>query len=515
MVIGVSQGLALPMEGALPPDLQGTLFRVGPARAGTRRAWARGSGGAAAPGGDGGGDGPVSGPRGALHAVELRDGKAVSYVRRESDADAGVFWHAGSVLALPEAGLPSQYSRFLEPEDFAGGLTVPIASHVHRVAADGARVLFAVDDGVDRVSASKSVSEGAEAGGGGESASDGIWLRIGEWDAAGGLRTAQSVELERATWQHDIGVTANHIVFIESPTARLAQADAAEAEADADSDSDADAEGSGSAVPFRWVPGAEGWMGVVRRGGGGGGVGWGGGGGGSGAGGDGWGDGGGDGAVRWFRLDPCLVTHVLGASEVGVASDGVEGIVLYVCRYAAPEAGQPVDLSASVVAAPGIGLSTIGGGLATLERWRIVGDRVERAQLDDRHVEYPRIDAMCEGAHFRYGYCVEMSWGDESGSDVSPGGLLRFDLDRDEVAAWNPGAGGRPSEPVFVRATDGHGDDEGWLLTVVDDAHRGASDLYVLDASSLGRRGPEAVIHLPERLPVRSHGEWVPADRYR
>ena len=180
----------------------------------------------------------ASQPRGALHAIEIRDGKAVSYVRRESEADAGVFWHAGSVLALPESGLPSRYSRFLEPEEFAGALTVPIASHVHRVAADGSRVLFAVDDGSGRTAETHGERTDPE----------GIWLRIGEWEAAGGLRSAQSVELERATWQHDIGVTANHVVFIESPTTRLAQAEE-------------------SAVPFGWVPGAEGWMGVVRRGG--------------------------------------------------------------------------------------------------------------------------------------------------------------------------------------------------------------------------------------------------------
>jgi len=399
--------------------------------------------------------------RGALHAVELREGEAVSYLRRESEADAGVFWHAGSVLALPEAGLPSQYSRLLEPEEFGGALTVPIASHAHRTAADGSRVLFAVDDGTARtVEASQ-----------GEGEPEGIWLRIGEWEAGGGLRRAQSVELERATWQHDIGVTANHVVFIESPTTKLADQ-------------------SGSAVPFGWVPGAEGWMGVVRRGGGG---------------------------VRWFRLDPCLVTHVLGASEVGTGADGdaADGaIVLYVCRYAAPEAGQPVDLSASVVDPNGIGLSTIGGSLAVLERWRIVGERVERTQLDERHVEYPRIDTVCEGAAFRYGYCVEMTWGGSSG-DVSPDGLLKFDLDRDEVAAWYPGPWRRASEPVFVRASDGRSDDEGWLLTVVEDANEGTSSLYVLDASSMGRRRPEAIIRLPERLPLRGHGEWVSAHHYR
>ncbi len=475
-MIGVERTLPLPMEGSLPPDLQGTLFRVGPRRR------------AVEPGGDdredrdgGAGDDEGVGDaeldagrrRGALHAVELRDGQAVSYLRRDTEADAGVLWHAGSVLALPEVGLPSRYSRLLEPEDFAGGLTLPIASHVHLVASDGARVLFAVDDGT-----------GGTPDGGDETQE--AFLRIGEWDASGGLRTAQSVELERATWQHDVGVTAHHVVFIESPTTRLAG-------------------DNRSAVPFRWLPGSGGWVGVARRGGS-------------------------ATHVRWFRLDPCLVTHVLGAyeeGEIGAATGAADAIVLYVCRYGAPEPGQPVDLSSSVVGQAGIGLTTIGGSLGVLERWRIAGYDLEREVVDDRYVEYPRIDATCEGGKFRYGYCIEMDWGDRARDtqrsptparpdvDAHPAGLLKFDLHRSSSVAWNPGPGCTASEPVFVRASDGHSDDEGWLLTVVDDANRGASDLYVLDASSMARRRPEAVIHLPERLPPRSHGEWVPADRYR
>jgi carotenoid cleavage dioxygenase-like enzyme len=198
-----------------------------------------------------------------------------------------------------------------------------------------------------------------------------------------------------------------------------------------------------------------------------------------------------------------------------------------VCCYPAPEPGQPVDLSASVVGVEGIGLTTIGGGLAVLEEWRIVGDRVERVQVDEQYVEYPRMDPLCEGDAFRYGYCIEMAWRDmpsrpesAAGSggphgSVSPSGLLKVDVQSNEMTAWSPGPWRTASEPIFVRASDGRSDDEGWLLTVVDDANRGSSDLYVLDASSMGRRRPEAVIHLPERLPLRSHGEWVPADRYR
>ncbi|HSZ36646.1 MAG TPA: carotenoid oxygenase family protein [Acidimicrobiales bacterium] len=491
MVIGIEQA-SLPMEGALPPDLEGTFFRVGP-----RSPWAQrsaeyvegdGSDERASRGtGTGAGaatdvepdDGhPDEGglPVGALHAVEFRDGKAVTYRWSESDADASVFWHAGSVLALSETGLPSQYSRFLEPEDFSGSLSVPIASHVHRVASDGTRVLFAVDErGRTDSTPSPTPVDGAR---------EGIWLRIGEWAAGGALQRAQAVELERATWQHDIAVTPDHVVFIESPTTPLGDK-------------------RGHAVPFGWVPGAEGWLGVVPR------------------------DGDGT-AVRWFRLDPCLVTHVLGAWE-----EDTGDIVLFVCRYDAIEAGRPYDPTESVVGPRGVGLTSIGGSLALLERWRVTPDRVERAQVDDRYVEYPRMDAVLDGLPFRYGYTVEQHWADAGDGavgarrsagmdphavferDAAPIGLLKFDVSRDEAVAWHPGPGRRPSEPLFVRAVDGRGDDEGWLLSVVEDVNRGTSDIYVLDASSMGRRGPEAVIHLPLRLPLRSHGEWVPADRYR
>ncbi|HXY27197.1 MAG TPA: carotenoid oxygenase family protein [Acidimicrobiales bacterium] len=443
MVIGLDQAPVLPMEGALPPDLQGTLLRVGPSAAA-----GRGSPAPAGPGPEAAAETPGAAeepPPGALHAVELRDGKAVSYLCRESLADAGVFWHAGAVLALPECGLPSRYTRLLEPEPFAGGLTVPVASHVHRVAADGTRVLFAVDDR--------------------DAQTQGVVLRVGEWDASGALRTAQQVDLERATWQHDLGVTATSVVVIESPTRRL--------------EGVTDASGP---VPFGWSIDAEMRLGVVPRGG--------------------------DGtAVRWIRLDPCLVTHVLGAVDLGQGD-----VELVVCRYDVPEQGQPFDRAASVVGPSGIGLSAIGGSLAVLERWRTAGATVQRTQLDERHVEHPRIDARCEGGAFRHGYCVETGWADHG---VEPRGLLKVDVARGEMTPWRPGSGRRPAEPLFVRAADGQGDDEGWILVLVDDPDRGASDLYVLDASELGRRRPEAVVHLPARLPLRSHGEWVPADRYR
>jgi carotenoid cleavage oxygenase len=427
----------LPIDGVLPPDLQGTLVRVGP-----------GSGG--------GGD-----EAGALHAVELRDGTAVSYVTARSSADANVFWHAGSVLALAESGLPQRFSRLLEAEAFDGGLSQPIASHVHRDPASGGRVLFGVEPGTETSSAV---------------------LRIGEWDAAGALVHYAGVTLDRATWQHDIGVTAGHVVFMESPTEF--GADLAEPKSGVGADDVVPA----AAVPYRWAPGAEGWIGVVSRSG--------------------------DGSnVRWIRQDPCLVTHVLGAYDEG----GGAAIVLYVVRYPVPESGQPFDLDSSVVGPDGIGMSLIGGGLGVLERWRIEGETCEQTQVDDRSVEYVQVDPLCEGSQFRYGYGVELAAGaaGDTNEAVDHLGLLQIDVMKDEVRQWHPGEYRVASEPLFVRAADGHGDDEGWLLTIVHDATRGTSDLYVLDASSFGRRGPQAVVHLPASLPFRSHGTWIGADRYR
>jgi carotenoid cleavage dioxygenase-like enzyme len=411
----------LPTDGVLPPDLQGTLLRVGP-------------------GADGGG---------VVHAVELRDGTAVTCLSAASSADATVFWQAGSVLALAETGLPQQFSRSLEPEEFGGGLSSPVASHVHRDASTGGRVLFGLDDGAETT-----------------------LLRVGEWDAVGALVHHQSVTLERATWQHDLGVTERHLVIVESPT------EVAPSSVGSPDDSVA----VPVPVPFRWTLGEPTWVAVVPR----------------------QGDGSG---ARWFRLDPCLVTHVLHAYDDG------DDIVLYVCCYPVPEQGQPVDLAASVLGREGIGECPIGGGLAVLERWRIAGERLERTVVDDRLVEYPRSDPLCEGLPFRYGYCVELAEGVDG---VDQLGLLRFDMARDVISSWSPGQYRTASEPLFVRAVDGRSDDEGWLLTVVHNATRGASDLYVLDASSLSARSrPQAVVHLPVALPFRSHGEWVGADRYR
>ena len=117
------------------------------------------------------------------------------------------------------------------------------------------------------------------------------------------------------------------------------------------------------------------------------------------------------------------------------------------------------------------------------------------------------MDDAVAGLPHRYGYCTRL----EDRAD-QPGyrGLVKYDLVRDESIRFDPGEHLSPGEPVFVRAADGRGEDEGWILSVVYDATRDASDLVILDATSFGGP-PVATVHLPARVPFGFHGSWVPA----
>lgn len=427
----------LPVDGALPPVLEGMLVRNGPNPAVVpdpdRYHWFAGDG--------------------MVHAVEFRDGQAVSYRNRwvrtrqlaaevgtpaprgpdepiDGPANTHVVWHGGRLLALVESGFPHRLSVGLETlavEDFDGALASPMTAHPHVDPVTGAMACFGYD------------------------VFGPPFLRYHEIDAGGTLVHTTEIEIPRATMQHDFGVTATRVVFMDLPVVF-----------------ELDMVAAGVAIPFRWEPEAGARIGVLDRGG--------------------------DGtAIRWVAIDPCYVFHVMNAFDDGPA------VVLDVCRY-----DRTFDTGEG---------EAIGSVLPVLERWRVdpTAGSFERTLLDDRAAEFPRVDDVLVGRPYRYGYCAET--GREDGAD-SFDALLRYDLVRDEALRWDPGPGLSPGEPIFVRDPDGRADDEGWVLCVVYDASRDASDVVVLDGSSFGGK-PEAVVHLPCRVPFGFHGSWIPAARFR
>jgi carotenoid cleavage dioxygenase-like enzyme len=266
-------------------------------------------------------------------------------------------------------------------------------------------------------------------------------------DADGQLTINRPLDVPALTLMHDFGLTADHVVFMDLPllfNLRLALTRQDERD-----------------IPYRWDDHYGARLGVLRR----------------------------DdpyGPVRWFDIDPCYVFHIANAYDV--ASSNGNCIVLDVVRY--PEMWR--DTSEF-------------GVDAALWRWKINLDTgvVEETQLDDRDVEFPRVDDRLAGAAARYSVAV------------GSGALVRYDLQRGTSAEYRFGGGGShgapgaPDEAVFAPAIGESDELAGWYLNYVYDPVSHGSDLVIIDAADF-EGGPVARVRLPRRVPHGFHGNWIP-----
>jgi carotenoid cleavage dioxygenase-like enzyme len=262
-------------------------------------------------------------------------------------------------------------------------------------------------------------------------------------DANGQLTINRPIEVPALTLMHDFALTADHVVFMDLPV--LFNLSLALTQQNAGD------------LPYRWHDHYPARLGVLRR----------------------------DnpyGPVRWFDIDPCFVFHVANSY------DNANSVVLEVIRY--PEMWRD---------------NSEFGTDAELWRWRINLDTgtVQESQLDDRGVEFPRVDDRLVGAAARYSVAV------------GSGSLVRYDLQRDTASEHRFGAGGRhgassaPGEAVFAPAVGASDELAGWYLTYVYDPVTDGSDLVIIDASDF-EGDPVARVRLPRRVPHGFHGNWIP-----
>ncbi len=265
-------------------------------------------------------------------------------------------------------------------------------------------------------------------------------------DADGRLTVSRPIEVPALTLMHDFALTAHYVVFLDLPLLfNLGVALRSPDQRD---------------LPYRWDDHYQARLGVLRR----------------------------DdpyGQLRWFDIDPCFVFHVANAHDL--ASSGGNAIVLEVLRYDEMWR-QNSDF----------------GRDASLWRWTINLDTgvVDERQLDDRGVEFPRVDDRLAGTAARYSVAV------------GSGALVRYDLQSDTAIEHRFGRRGRgspgaPGEAVFAPAAGAPDELSGWYLTYVYDAEADSSDLVVIDASDFAGE-PVARIRLPRRVPHGFHGNWIP-----
>jgi len=195
--------------------------------------------------------------------------------------------------------------------------------------------------------------------------------------------------------------------------------------------------------------------------------------------------------VQWFETEPCFVYHPMNAHDDG------DAVVLEVVRHPrmfdknrlGPDDGKP-----------------------TLWRWRLdrsTGTATEE-QLDDLAIEFPRVDERVVGRPHRYGWGSSVSQSSvDSGQDLVGDTMVRYDNHTGAVEVISFGEGRTIGEVVFVPRNEDSAEDDGWYLTLVHDRATDRSELAVLDAGD-PTAGPIARVHLPDRIPVGFHGNWVP-----
>ncbi len=262
----------------------------------------------------------------------------------------------------------------------------------------------------------------------------------------GRVRRVVDVPVGGMTSVHDMSLTTRYAVIYDLPVLFSM-----------------DALNEGSRFPYRWSEGYESRVGLLPL------------------------EGSADDVV-WCDVDPCYVFHPMNAFDDGddVVVDLVRHPKMFDTHLIGPDEGPP-----------------------RLERWRIQprDHKVVTEIVDDRPQEFPRVDERVVGRPHRFGYSVSLVDRGKQGLTFAPG-LVKHDLGKGSREVREFGNGG-PGEPVFVPAHAGAGEDDGYVLSLVYDADRDASDLVVLSASDF-TGDPVATVHLPVRVPYGFHGNWVP-----
>lgn len=446
----------LEIEGRLPADLAGTLYRVGP---GLFSSFGRRYG-------------HLFDGDGAISAVRFSGGKAFGAARVIQGAELRRERAAGKSLYFSFGTHPAGFPRSLLPKNVAN--TSVMRWNDRLLALFEARLPTELRDDKEDLS---TVGETNLSGVLGKTFSAhphyclsrkafyNFGLKILPWGSkvdlfelsdAGCARKLASVPLPGAVFLHDFIVTERHAVFFGSPT-RLDLLNVIYRRRPL-------------AQSLAWKPELGTTVLVVPL----------------------------DEPARWtrFSAEPFFNFHFVNAFERG------RQIVVDFVRY--PDLARPIGLAAELLTGrlSADSASKLCRGVIDLDRRSLSCE-----QRWDRTCEFPIVGPKGLTVDHRFVYLVAMS-PDPASVHSYATRLAKVDMRTGKVAETTLGRECYPSEALFVPRPGGNEEDDGYLVSLVYDADRGATCAAVLDARDL-EAGVIARAWFDHSLPLTFHGTWA------
>ena len=275
------------------------------------------------------------------------------------------------------------------------------------------------------------------------------YLTYHQADATGELVKSLPLETDGPAMMHDFAMTEHHVIFMELPVV-FSMSKALTLDP----------------FPFVWDADAVCRMGVLPK----------------------------DGAaadMQWFDIPTCFIFHTMNAYEAD------DGVIVDAARYDALWVNGSDDFNHP----------------AYLNRYalNLMTGAVTVTPVDGQAMEFPQINRGQWGRNYRYGYGLTIGVNDGQINYDSASGYIKFDMRTGASERLDLARGLSPAEAFFVPSPAGHEEDDGYLLGFVYDPSTQSSDLWIMDATTLGS-GPIARVKLPVRVPFGFHGEWVPRE---
>ncbi|BAQ65924.1 carotenoid oxygenase family protein [Geminocystis sp. NIES-3709] len=145
--------------------------------------------------------------------------------------------------------------------------------------------------------------------------------------------------------------------------------------------------------------------------------------------------------------------------------------------------------------------------LAPGQLWRfklnLTTKQVIKELINPRCVEFPSINSENVGRNYRY---IFIGASDHPTKNAPLQALLKLDLITKQEQLYSFAPKGFTGEPVFIPKKNPESEDDGWVLTLVYDSTYHRSDLVIFDGKNISQ--PIATLHLKQHIPYGLHGSW-------